>query len=174
MTRRLVTKEVLEEFFEFLGKIPKSHSTFYITGGTTSVYFGIRAGTIDIDLAGDLDEIFSEIPRLKKKLNINIETAKPTDFVPPLEDEESRHILIGAFRKATFYHFDPYSQVFSKIVRAHGTDMVDAKAMIKRSMVDPTLLLEMVRRIPADRFARYTRLDRNAVEQAVEEFVNLL
>lgn len=154
-----------------LGQVIKHPTTFYLTGGTSAVLFGIRTSTIDIDISGNLDEIFSDIPRLKNRLNVNIEIAKPTDFVPALEGEEKRHVLIGRFGKATFYHFDPYSQVFSKIVRGHHTDIGDAKVLIEQGLVEPSTLLQLVTTIPPDRFARYTRLDRESVLESVRGFI---
>ncbi len=119
-----------------IGEIVRRPATLYLTGGSTAILLGIREGTVDIDMAGDMDEIFSEIPKIKKDLNINIELAKPTDFVPGLPGEADRHIHIASFGSATFFHFDPYGQAFSKIVRAHGTDIQDAKALADRGLVD--------------------------------------
>lgn len=174
MSRRRVTKRLLRKFFKRVGDVLKRPAALYITGGTTAVYLGIREGTIDVNLSGDLDELFSEIPRLKNELNVNVETAKPTDFVPPLPGEEERHLRIDSFGKATFFHFDPYSQAFSKIVRAHATDLADAKALIARGHVDPERLRELVHEVSDADFARYTRLDREAVEAAVDEFTRSL
>ena len=148
----------------------KKKATFYLTGGATALLYGFREGTIDIDIAGDMDELFSIIPRLKEGLQINIEMAKPTDFIPSLPGEKDRHITIGAFGKAMFMHFDPYSQVFSKIVRAHETDIADAKALVDAELVDPLTLYKMVKKIPDSNFEKYPRLTRAAVEAAVESF----
>lgn len=154
-----------------VGSLVKRHSTFYVTGGTTAIWFGIRSDTVDIDVAGDVDEIFSEIGKLKNELQLNIETAKPTDFVPSLPGETGRHIEIGMFGKADFYHFDPFAQAFAKILRGHATDISDTKALIARKLVDPIQLQEMIKALPDSAFERYIRLRRPFVEQAVDEFV---
>ena len=41
-------------------------------------------------------------------------------------------------------HFDPYAQVFSKIVRGHKTDIADAKALVKNGLVDVKKLNQLV------------------------------
>ena len=170
MTRKTVTKETIQTFMKSIGKMLKKNATFYLTGGSTAILYGFREGTIDIDIAGDMDELFSHIPKLKERLQINIEMAKPTDFVPSLPGEKNRHIMIGTFGKVTFMHFDPYSQVFSKIVRGHATDMVDVKALVRQGLVSAKKLNEMVKKLPDSKFTRYPRLNRPAVEAAVESF----
>lgn len=170
MTRGLITKKILQTFMESVGTKLKKNATFYLTGGSTAILFGIRKGTIDIDIAGDMDELFSHIPKLKEQLKINIELAKPTDFVPSLKGEEQRHILIGDYGKATFMHFDPYAQAFSKIVRGHKTDVSDVKALVESNLVNLKELQSLVKEIPDADFARYPRLNREAIEKAVDGF----
>lgn len=170
MTRKIITKEILQSFMKSIGKILKKRAALYLTGGSTAILYGFREGTIDIDIAGDMDELFSYIPKIKERLQINIEMAKPTDFVPSLPGEENRHITIGTFGKVTFMHFDPYAQAFSKIVRGHETDIADAKALVNAKLVEAKKLCEMVKKLPDDNFARYPRLNRPAVEAAVESF----
>lgn len=170
MTRKPITKEVLQSFMKSVGRLMKKSATFYLTGGATAILYDFREGTIDIDIAGDMDELFSFIPKLKERLQINIEMAKPTDFVPNLPGEKGRHIMIGTFGKATFMHFDPYAQAFSKIVRGHATDIVDVKALVATELVNIKKLYEMVKKIPDPHFAKYPRLNRSAVEAAVASF----
>ena len=170
MTRKTITKEILRSFMKSIGKMVKKKTTLYLTGGATAVLQGFREGTIDIDIAGEMDELFSHIPELKESLRINIETAKPTDFIPSLPGEKDRHIPIGTFGKVTFLHFDPYSQAFSKIVRGHETDIADAKAFVAAGLVDTKKLYEMVKKLPDRDFTRHPRLNRSAVEASIESF----
>lgn len=170
MTRKMITKAILQSFMKSVGKMIKKSATFYLTGGATAILYDFREGTIDIDIAGDMDELFSSIPKLKESLHINIEMAKPTDFIPSLPDEKNRHITIGTFGKVTFMHFDPYAQAFSKIVRGHETDISDVKALVAARLVDAKKLCEMVKKLPDANFARHPRLNRSAVEAVVESF----
>lgn len=170
MTRKAITKEIIQSFMQSVGKVLKKRATLYLTGGSTAILCGFRGGTIDIDISGDMDELFSHIPKIKERLQINIEMAKPTDFVPSLPDEHHRHMTIGTYGNVTFMHFDPYSQVFSKIVRGHETDIADVKALVAADLVDMKKLCEMVKKLPNPNFARYPQLNRLAVEAAVESF----
>lgn len=170
MTRKTITKERLQSFMQLVGRMIQKKATFYLTGGATAILYDFREGTIDIDIAGDMDELFSSIPKLKERLQINIEMAKPTDFIPSLSGEKDRHITIGTFGKATFLHYDPYAQAFSKIVRGHQTDIADVKALVSAGLVDTKKLYEMVKKLPNHQFVKYPRLDRFAVEAAVESF----
>lgn len=156
-----------------VGSALKKSAKFYLTGGATALLYDFRVGTIDIDIAGDMDELFSFIPKLKEHLQINIEMAKPTDFIPSLPGERGRHITIGTFGRATFMHFDPYAQAFSKIVRGHETDIADVKALASAKLVDIKKLCGMVKKIPDADFSRYPRLNRSAVEAAVESFAKM-
>lgn len=171
MTRKTITKELLQLFMTSVGRMMKKHATLYLTGGATAILYDFREGTIDIDIAGDMDELFSYLPKLKERLQVNIEMAKPTDFVPGLPDEKNRHIRIGTFGRVTFMHFDPYAQAFSKIVRGHQTDISDVKALTTTGLVEIKKLCAMVKALPDSSFARYPRLTRPAVEAAVESFM---
>ena len=172
MTRKIITKEVLQSFMKSVGRIIQKRATFYLTGGATAILYNFREGTIDIDIAGDMNELFSSIPKLKERLQMNIEMAKPTDFVPSLPGEMGRHVTIGTFGKTTFMHFDPYAQAFSKIVRGHKTDIADVKALATAGLVDIKKLCEMVKQLPNSDFARYPRLHRPAVEIAIASFAS--
>jgi len=74
--------------------------------------FGWRETTVDIDLRfePELDELFRAIPAIKEKLQINVELASPSDFIPPLPGWQDRSQYIGREGKVSFFHYDPYSQ----------------------------------------------------------------
>lgn len=169
--RRRITRKALDGFMEEIGRIASRPIGLYFSGGSSAVLLGFRDSTIDIDLSGDLESIFTEIPRIKERLQVNVETVKPTEFVPSLAGEDSRHVFIRTAGKATFLHFDPYAQAFSKIVRGHVTDLADARALMAAGLVDRHRLLQLVKKVTDRDFARYTRLTRSSVEAAVESFV---
>lgn len=172
MTARRITKTVVEEFMQTVGRLAhgRPEMRFYLAGGATAILFGFRNGTVDIDLAGELDPLFQEIPKITDDLDINIEAATPTDFVPSLAGEADRHVYIATYGRASFFHFDPYAQAFSKIVRAHGTDIEDAANLARSGRVQARRLLRLVKDIPEAGFARYVRLHRDGVIRSVEEF----
>lgn len=67
-----------------LGRTSRTDGRVYLTGGATAVLHGWRDSTVDVDikLIPDSDELLREIPRLKEELNINVELAAPSDFIP--------------------------------------------------------------------------------------------
>ena len=116
------------------GRHAESNVRVYFTGGTTAVLEGWRDTTIDIDLKFDpeLDSLYRAIPKLKEQLNINVELAAPSDFIPPLPGWEERSVFIGLEGKVSFHNYDPYSQALSKIERGHKQDISDVETMFER------------------------------------------
>jgi hypothetical protein len=72
----------------------------------------------------------------------------------------------------SFYHYDPYAQLRSKVVRGFARDLVDAKAFVTSGMVDPDRFRKLVHSIPAALYAKYPRLSSAAVRAAVDDFVS--
>jgi hypothetical protein len=141
-------------------------------GGGTAVYSGWRESTIDADLSSDDDAIFRDVQGIKERLQMNIEFARPEDFVPPLRGSKDRHVFIDTIGKVSFYHYDPYAQLLSKVVRGFNRDMQDAKNFILSGMVNPELFRSLVQRIPDRSFAKYPMLSRQAVLDAVQGFLD--
>ena len=143
----------------------------YFVGGGTAVYLGWRRSSIDVDLYTDREVVFRDVQEIKERLNINIEFARPEDFVPPLSGTASRHVFIDTVGAITFYHYDPYAQVFSKVTRGFRRDLDDAQEFIRSGMVDPQKLRSLVVKIPDSAYARYPSLSRNGIENAIETFL---
>ncbi len=135
------------------------------------MYLGWRRSSIDVDLYSDQEVVFKNIQEIKEHLNINIEFARPEDFVPPLKGRADRHVFIDTVGSITFFHYDPYAQILSKIVRGFQRDMDDANEFINSGMVDPRKLRSLVDSIPDSAYARYPSLSRDGVEQAVKTFL---
>ena len=149
----------------------KSYKVYFVGGGT-AVCAGWRESTIDADLASDDDAVFRDVQGIKKRLHLNIEFARPEDFVPPLKGSNDRHILIDTIGRVSFYHYDPYAQLLSKVIRGFNRDMQDANEFIRSGMVEPELFRTLVQRIPDRSFAKYPTLTRQAVLGAVTDFLN--
>lgn len=143
----------------------------YFVGGGTAVWSGWRDSTIDVDLAADDDAVLRDVQRFKERLQMNIEFARPEDFVPPLRGSSDRHLLIDTIGKVGFYHYDPYAQLLSKVVRGFNRDVQDAESFVRSGMVEPELFLSLVQGIPDSSFAKYPALTKRSVVEAVEEFV---
>lgn len=82
--RELADEAHIERFMRALGRAASVEGRVYLAGGATAVLHGWRSNTIDVDikLVPDRDELMREIPRLKEELNLNVELAAPSDFIP--------------------------------------------------------------------------------------------
>jgi hypothetical protein len=149
----------------------KSYRVYFV-GGCTAVYSGWRESTIDADLSSDDDAIFRDIQGIKERLQANIEFARPEDFVPSLRGSSDRHVFIDTIGRVSFFHYDPYAQLLSKVVRGFNRDMQDAENFVLSGMVDPELFRSLVQRIPDRSFARYPTLSRQPVLDVVQDFLD--
>jgi hypothetical protein len=142
----------------------------YIVGGGTAVLAGWRSSTIDVDLHADRDGVFRDIQVIKERLGLNIEYARPEHFVPPLAGSERRHVFIDRVGDVEFFHYDPYAQLLSKIVRGFRQDLIDARHFLLSGMVDPGTFRKLVHEIPAGEYAKYPSLSHDAVIATVDAF----
>ncbi len=115
--------------------------------------------------------LFRNIQEIKERLNINIEFARPEDFVPPLKGTADRHVFIDTVGTITFYHYDPYAQLFSKVVRGFQRDLDDARKFMDSGMVNPQKFRALVAAIPDSAYARYPNLSRIGINNALETFL---
>lgn len=143
-----------------LGRRVRHEVSVYFTGGTTAVLMGWRDSTVDVDLRfePELDEFFRAIPEIIEKLQMSIELAAPSDFIPPLPEWKERSQYIGREGKISFYHYDPYSQALSKIQRWHEKDILDVNAMIENGLVERDKLLSLFDQIEPNLF-RYPAIN---------------
>jgi hypothetical protein len=168
--RELADSTRIERFMCELGRAVSVNGHVYLTGGATAVLYGWRETTIDIDikLIPDRDEILREIPRLKEALNLNVELAAPSDFIPLPAGWEDRSPLIRREGTLSFHHFDPVAQALSKIERGHGQDIHDVKEMITAGLVNPAEALVQFEAIEPELY-RFPAIDPAAFRKAVEE-----
>jgi hypothetical protein len=172
--RRPLTRERLNALMrELARRAPRGRpGRVHLVGGGTAVWAGWRASTVDVDLHGDPEVLFRHIQEIKERLDVNVEFARPEDFVPPLVGTDDRHVFIEKIGDVSFFHHDPYAQAFSKIVRGFDRDLLDAGSFIESGMVDPERLRALVHQIPLEAYARYPALSRQAVTTVVDDFVN--
>lgn len=170
--RDLANKERIFEFMQRFGRAARSTVRVYFTGGSTAVLFGWRDSTVDIDLRfqPETDELFRAIPKLKEDLQINVELAAPSDFIPALPGWEERSVYIDTVGNVSFYHYDPYSQVLAKIERGHAQDKTDVEAMLNSGLVDRKKLLSLYSEIEPELY-RYPAIDTASFTQAVNQAV---
>jgi hypothetical protein len=143
----------------------------YLVGGGTAVLQGWRDSSVDADLYSAQDEVFRDVQAIKDRLQVNIERARPEDFVPPLPGSSARHVFIETIGKVSFHHYDPCAQVLAKVARGFDRDLRDARAFLDTGMVNAEQLRQLVAGIPAADWARYPRYSPAAVRKAVEDFL---
>ena len=153
---------------------PNRSYRIYLVGGGTAVLEGWRESSIDADLYAKQDDIFRDVQDIKERLQLNIEFARPEDFVPALDGTEARHVFIDTMGAVSFYHYDPYAQLLSKVVRGFARDLADADAFVASGMVDPDRFRSLVRGIRESAYARYPRLSSTAVRRTVDDFLSSL
>jgi hypothetical protein len=168
--RELADSTRIEQFMRELGQAAQVESRVYFTGGATAVLHGWRATTIDVDikLMPDRDEILREIPRLKEELNLNVELAAPSDFIPLPKGWEDRSPLICREGKVSFHHFDPVAQALSKAERGHDQDLQDVREMIARGLVNPAEALIQFEAIKPELY-RFPAIDPDSFRKAVNK-----
>ena len=172
--RDSVTRDRLLAFMQRLAEAAPRGKRYrvFVVGGGTAVAQGWRESTIDVDLYAADEAVFSDIQRIKETERLNVEFARPEHFVPPLAGVTDRHVFIAAFGGISFFHYDPYSQVFSKIVRGFRRDLEDARHFIEDGLVAADRFRRLVDAIPASAFTSYPALSRAAVLDAVEAFLD--
>ena len=142
----------------------------YFTGGATAVLLGWRPSTIDVDvkMEPEADRLFRALPRLKERIEINVELAAPDQFIPEIPGWQERSAFIAREGRLSFYHYDFYAQALSKIQRGHVQDRTDVKEMISRSLIDRTELRRRFEQIEPQLY-RYPAIDPAAFRRALEE-----
>jgi hypothetical protein len=171
--RDLANDQKIREFMLEFARSAREHTRVYFTGGATAVLIGWRDSTIDVDIKfePELDELFRSLPQLKESLQINVELASPGDFIPLLPGWQERSQFIETIGKASYYHYDFYSQALSKIERGHVHDLKDAEAMIAKGLVDRAKLLELFRQIEPQLY-KYPAIDPKTLADAVSIYTS--
>ena len=153
-----------------LGREADQETRLYFTGGATAVLLGWRSNTIDVDVKvePESDQLFRALPKLKERLELNIELAAPDQFIPELPGWKERSLFIAREGRLSFYHYDFYAQALSKIQRGHMQDLSDVRTMLDRGLIDRAELRRRFEEIEP-RLHRYPAIDPAAFRRAVEE-----
>lgn len=164
-------KTRIETFMAALGQRVTGAGRIYFTGGATAVLYGWRAMTIDIDLKPDPEPagFFEAIVALKDELQVNIKLASPADFIPALPGWRERSLFIARHGELDFFHYDPYSQALSKLQRRHDRDLLDAKFLLERGLIQVDKLQQMFQAIEPQ-LMRYPAIDPATFARAVNNF----
>jgi hypothetical protein len=168
--RRLAEITRIRRLMEALGAAATGEARVYLTGGASAVLLGWRETTIDVDLAldTDRDELLRALPRLKEELELNIELAAPSHFVPELPGWQERSLFIVREGRVSFHHYDFYAQALAKIERGHVQDRADVQSMLRSGLVRPPKLRELFDAVRPQLY-RYPAIDPSAFEQSLDQ-----
>lgn len=163
----------ITNFMRTFGRLAKSETEVFFTGGVTAVLEGWRDNTVDIDLkmVPELDELFRGIPEIKESQKLNVELASPSDFIPELPGWRDRCTFVAREGKVTFYNYDPYSQALSKIERGHEKDLLDVRAMFDSKMIEADKLLSLFEQIEPLVY-KYPAIDVKGFATSVHRFID--
>ena len=84
----------------------------------------------------------------------------------------SRHLFIETIRNVNFFHYDPYSQLFSKIVRGFRKDLLDAERFLSDGLVDTKRFRSLIDKIPRKAYDKHPELSRDEVTRTVDRFLS--
>jgi hypothetical protein len=170
--RRLVDAERIRRFMRALGEEAEGDVRLYFTGGATAVLMGWRASTVDVDVKIDpeTDRLFRALPRLKERLELNVELASPDHFIPEVPGWRERSAFIAREGHISYYHYDLYSQALSKIQRGFARDLGDVDEMLRQGLVDRGELLRRFEEIEPDLY-RFPAIDPATFRRSVERLV---
>jgi len=168
--RDLADESHINQFMRALGQAATSEGRVYLTGGATAVLHGWRESTIDVDIkvVPDNDDLLREIPRLKERLNLNVELAAPSDFIPVASGWEERSPLIRREGTISFHHFELVAQALAKAERGHEQDRRDVQQMIADGLVDPTDAIAQFEAIEPELY-RFPAIDPDSFRHSVED-----
>ena len=161
----------IREFMRELGLAVREEGRGYFTGGVSAVLHGWREMTVDIDLRSDPEPagFFEALHALKEKLEINLELAAPSDFIPELPDWRERSVFIARHGQLDFYHYDFYSQALAKIERGYDRDLDDVRQMLRTGLIRQDKLAQCFEQIRPT-LLRYPAIDSDTFVRKVSVF----
>ena len=166
--RPLADAARVQVFLRALGAAARIETRVYLTGGASAVLEGWRSSTIDVDLkiVPESDALFRAIPELKERLDLNVELAAPSDFIPEVPGWQERSPFVVREGLVSFHHYDFYSQALAKVERGHATDQADVAEMLARGLITKDDLRRHFESIRPHLY-RYPALDADSFAAAV-------
>jgi hypothetical protein len=171
VVRAETDRKKLFDFMAALGKRVTGPGRIYLTGGATALLHHWRETTIDVDLKPDPEPagLFEALAALKTELDLNVELAGPDQFIPALPGWPDRSIFISRQGPLEFFHYDPYAQVLSKLLRGHERDWRDVHAFVRDGLVHKAPLLKLFTQIEPQ-LIRYPAIDPASFRATVVAF----
>jgi hypothetical protein len=168
--RALADSHRIDAFIDRFGAVAELDGSVFLAGGATAVLLGWRESTLDVDikLIPDSDLLMREIPQLKQELDLNIELASPSEFIPVPDGWQQRSPFIRSVGSLRFYHFDPTAQALAKAERGHDLDRRDVEEMIARGLVKPDQAIAQFKSIEPQLY-RFPAIDPPSFRRSVIE-----
>ncbi|MCK6481035.1 MAG: hypothetical protein HUU06_10720 [Planctomycetaceae bacterium] len=143
--REIVDADRLRGLLEEIGRTFRKPARLFLTGGETMVWRGLRASTMDVHFAFEVEPAHHDawlqcLRGLKERLSVSLEEAGPGDFIPLPPGWEGRARHAGKFGSVDVYLFDPWSIALARIERGHARDFADVRALIAADVLDPAEL----------------------------------
>jgi len=169
--RERVDRARLIAFLDALGQEAAAGTHAYLVGGASAVWVGWRTSTVDVDLRlePDSDAVLRAIPRLKDELDINVELASPSDFLPEVPGWRDRSPFLGQHGNLAVFNYDFHAQALAKLERAHDIDRRDVAAMRGAGLIDCSRLRELFAAIEP-RLFRFPAVDPPSFRRRLEAF----
>jgi len=166
--RRDADADGVRRFARELGRSTTTPARLYLVGDASAVLEGWRVATLDIDLRlePDDDDLLRELPRLKQRLDVNVELTSPLDFLPELPGWRERSPFLFRESRLDVHHFDFSSQALAKLERGFAQDLADVASMVAAGLVEPAHLLVLYARIE-DALFRFPAVDPDSLREAV-------
>jgi hypothetical protein len=167
--RRDLNSDRLKHVLHELGRRSRGPGRIYLTGGATSLLREWRNKTkgLDISFGPEPEGIFEAIRDVKEDLDINVELAAPSDFLPELPGWRERSEFVLRAGEIDVFHYDFASQALAKIERGHLRDRDDVRSMLAEGLVDPELLRKLFAQVRND-LVRYPAIDPDALEAKLD------
>lgn len=121
---------------------------------------------IDLLIVPETDQTLRAIPKLKEELQVNVEFANPSHFIPETANWRESSPFIQKEGNLSIFHYDFYAQALSKIERNHHQDAKDVEEMFSRGLVNTEKLLKVFDEMKPNLF-RYPAIDPESFEKAV-------
>jgi len=167
--RALAEAERIRSFLTALAAAARVDGRVYFTGGATAVLSGWRDSTIavDVKLVPEGDMLLRAVRSLKDTLQLNVELASPSDFIPVPPGWEDRSPFVARLGRLSFHHRDLYAQALAKVERGDAQDVTDLRQMLKRGLIDRLQALAYFRQVESG-LHRYPAIHPGAFRPAVE------
>ncbi len=174
-SRQPADRTRIDLFLRRLGERFRRPGRVYLVGGTTMVFEGLRAQSLDIALMFDVapadhDAMVQAIRELKDQLALNVEEASPGDFIPLPVGFQERALFVGRYGQLDVFHFDLYSTALSKIARGTEEDLSDAMALLRAGRLEMSSLERYYQEIRPQLAAKSLRQDPSEFDAKFQAF----